>query len=273
LNGAAHNFHFRLSLQQLVRRVGRKGTTQELIDISQKRGRLLARLSAHQHQARRWLQLEVEEEDDRSYGFRDGFQFEEDDDGDITLQTIEDEGDLFDPDDLPEKPELFQVALPSSLGISTCTKRHLMDALASEIKLREGQCNDALQTIRLAVARKSFVYRTEVRLAENKDGKTRAYRQVQRADATLQYHAQVYRQSRNTMKSVKAVTSLLRFRDLRPEDLKTTTTFLNHKERGIKHKNLAWFWYLDVEGDSLDDNAMGECESLFSYSFWTLTII
>ena len=75
------------------------------------------------------------------------------------------------------------------------------------------------------------------------------------------------------MKSVKAVTSLLRFRDLRPEDLKTTTTFLNHKERGIKHKNLAWFWYLDVEGDSLDDNAMGECESLFSYSFWTLTII
>jgi hypothetical protein len=138
------------------------------------------------------LQLEVEEEDDWSYGFQDHFQFEEDDDGDITLQTIEAKGGLFDPDDLLEKPELYQVGLPSSLGISTCTKWHLMDALASEIKRREGQCNDALQTIWLAVAKKSFVYRTEVRLAENKDGKTRAYRQVQRADTMLQYHAQVY---------------------------------------------------------------------------------
>jgi hypothetical protein len=143
----------------------------------------------------------------------------------------------------------------------TCKGRHLQAAIDAELELRIGQANDALQGVRQAIARKAFVFRTEVRRAVNKTHKTRSYTKIQATDISLRYHAQLYRQSREALKQLNAPEELLRrFQDLRPEHLKTTTTFIDHRTPGVKHKHLAWFWYLDVEGDSVDDSLMTECE-------------
>jgi hypothetical protein len=85
---------------------------------------------------------------------------------------------------------------------------------------------------------------------------------IQSIDTTLRYHAQLYRRARAAVEILAGLgTSLLdRFQPLEPEDLKTTTTFINPSVTGLKHKHLAWFWSMDVEADSVDDNVMRECK-------------
>ncbi|KAF8222998.1 hypothetical protein L208DRAFT_1319283, partial [Tricholoma matsutake] len=50
------------------------------------------------------------------------------------------------------------------------------------------------------------------------------------------------------------------FQILEQSHLKMSTTLINPKESGWKHDSLPWFWYMDVEGDSLSSNYMKECE-------------
>jgi hypothetical protein len=169
---------------------------------------------------------------------------------------------------LVEKPECFKLALPSTLGMMTCQSRHLHAAIDAELELRIGQANDALQGVRQAIARKAFVFRTEVWRAVNKTHKTRSYTKIQATDTSLRYHAQLYRQSREALKQLSAPKELLhRFQELRPEHLKTATAFIDHRTPGVKHKNLAWFWYLDLVGDSVDDSLMTECKWNSTFSF------
>ena len=58
---------------------------------------------------------------------------------------------------------------------------------------------------------------------------------------------------------------LTKYKVLEPEDLKTTTTRLGQPHQGTKHKHLAWFWYMDVAGDSIDDDVMTECKYTMCY--------
>ncbi|KAF8224373.1 hypothetical protein L208DRAFT_1311844 [Tricholoma matsutake] len=48
------------------------------------------------------------------------------------------------------------------------------------------------------------------------------------------------------------------FQILDQSHLKMSTTLINPKESGWKHDSLPWFWYMDVEGDSLSSNYMKE---------------
>jgi hypothetical protein len=234
----------------------------EKLEIVQRRGKLSTRISAYQHRARQWLHLNEEEEDDESYSFRDTHIFLENDDGEILLgSAVQVDRDRPDPDAAMEKPEHFKVALPSTLGITTCRSRQLHGAIDAECELRIGQANDALQGVRLAIARKAFVFRNEVRRAVSKKYKTRAYTKIQSTDTSLRYYAQLYRQSREALKQLHANREVLdRFQDLKPEHLQITTTFIDYRTPGMKHRNLAWFWYLDVQGDSIDNSLMLECE-------------
>ena len=256
------HYILRLALQQHVRQVGKHQTTPEKLDIAQRRGKLSSRISAYQHRARQWLQLTEDEEDDESYSYHDTHLFLETDEGEICLAPA-DEMERSAQDDSTglEKPEHFRLALPSTLGMSTCRMRRLQNAVEAECELRVGQANDALQAVRLAIARKAFVFRHQVRHAVNKKHKTRAYTKIQLTDTSLRYHAQLYRQSRDALKQLNAGPELLkRFQELKPEHLKTTTTFIDYRTPGMKHKTLAWFWHLDVQGDSIDDSLMLECE-------------
>lgn len=252
----------RLSLQQYVRQVGKRLTTPEKLEIAQRRGKLSTRISAYQHRARQWLQLTEEEEDDESYSYEDTHLFLETDDGEICLAPVDQmERNAPDATGVLERPEHFRLALPSTLGMPICRMRHLQNAVEAECELRVGQANDALQGVRLAIARKAFVFRHQVRHAVNKKHKTRAYTKIQLTDTSLRYHAQLYRQSRGALKQLNAGPDLLkRFQELKPEHLKTTTTFIDYRTPGMKHKTLAWFWHLDVQGDSIDDSLMLECE-------------
>jgi len=68
-----------------------------------------------------------------------------------------------------EKKVIF---LPSTIGYERCAKLGLQSLIGMEIALREGQANDFLQAIRLAIGEKSFWFRKQLRLAASKKKKT-----------------------------------------------------------------------------------------------------
>lgn len=209
------------------------------------------------------LELSAEEEDDLTYGYTDSHIWAEGEDGELALVPDADDNPVFQDPELRRNPERFSLSLPSHLGSAICRQRGLSAAVHAEIQLRIGQCNDALQSIRLFIGKKAFVFKANIRSARAKKAKTRAYMLMQSMDSTLRYHAQLYRRARVALEVLKAPQEVMaRFKDLLPVDLKTNTTFLNTSVRGVKHANLAWFWYLDMEGDALDDNVMKECKCL-----------
>jgi hypothetical protein len=134
-------------------------------------------------------------------------------------------------------------------------------ALEAEIQLRVGQCNDALHAIRLAVGKKAFVFRNDVRKARSKKYKTKAYHKVQATADLLSLRAQIYRRSRVALQSLGADESILKkYQVLTAEHLKAKETFLDSTVKGVKHKHLAWFWTVDIGGDTVDDAMLKECE-------------
>jgi hypothetical protein len=248
-------FHIRLSLQQVIRKAGKKPSKEDELEIAQRRMRLSSRITAHQTRARRLLSLTENEEDDTSFSYFDS-GWTDDDDQDESFGT----GPIMEVSG-HEQPEKFNLSLPSTLGLQTCRKRNLQHAVDAEIQIRTGHCNDTLQAIRLFIVKKSILYKSEVRPAVNTYGKTRAYHKVQAADASLRCQAQIYRKSRAALKALKAPDVILdRFQELQAPDLQTTSTFLHPSVEGTKHKHLAWFWLLDVTGDAVDENVMMECE-------------
>lgn len=231
--------------------------------MSQRRGKLSARIATHQHRARDFLAVTAEEEDDRTFSYEDDHIFVEGTDGLVKLIPAVPDIDVFSAGsiDLPEK---FKLAMPSSIGLDKCHNRRLQYAVKSEIQLRTGQCEDALQAIRMTIGKKAFLFQNEVRKAVTKVHKTKSFTQVQAVTTSLQYHAQLYRLARTVLLDLNADRQIVsRFKILGADDLRTTTTFLDPGIKGqhLKHKNLAWFWFLDLKGDSEDNNVMTECES------------
>lgn len=246
----------RIALLTFVRLIGKYPSVDDQIDLAQCQMKLTSRITSHQSQARKFLDLTDTEEEEDLATFQDTHIFAEGEDGDLIL--IRNPVDIASGDLL--KPETFNIAMPSILGLPACQARNLDALVQAEIQLRVGQCNDALQVIRLFIGRKAFIFKTDVRSAATMAMKTRSYRKIQNLDSTLRHHAQLYHRSRAALGALAASPAILsRFKDLKPEDLKAKTTFIDSSVKGVKHKHLSWFWYLDIEGDTLDDNVMREC--------------
>ena len=63
-----------------------------------------------------------------------------------------------------------------------------------ESRLREGQANDALHELRVALASKAVIFWTDVRHAGTYNMTTRAWGRVATADVKVQRQAAIYRQ-------------------------------------------------------------------------------
>lgn len=245
-----------------MRSLGDKPTTAEKIEVSKRRGKLKARIAEHQKNARHFLKLTEEEENHEQFDFEeeevvvDG-EDNDDDNPFITNNSYLDIADI----------ECFAISLPSSLTPTVRQERSLAKATQAELNLRVGQCNDALQAIRMAVGKKAFVYITKVRNAQGKKGKTKSYDEVKLAVKSLRHQAQLYRSSRKTLVLLGADADIReKYQNLETNQLSTKNTFLDVNERGQKHENLAWYWKLDVAGDTKNDEMMEECtcSSIFS---------
>jgi len=88
--------------------------------------------------------------------------------------------------------ENISLHLPSYLGRSWCDNNAAKDLVKAELRLWEGQLNDSLHQIRIALGHKSYLFRNDVRPARTQRLKTCAWGEVHAVESTVQHHTWVY---------------------------------------------------------------------------------
>ena len=105
--------------------------------------------------------------------------------------------------------EHISLHLPSHLGCHWCNRNAAEDLAKAELRLWEGQLNDSLHHIRIALGHKSYLYRNDVRPAHMQRLKTLAWTEVHAVESTVQHHARVYNRAQKSMLDFGADASLL----------------------------------------------------------------
>ena len=247
-----------------MRRVGSRPSPDQKRDIGTKRARLQERIDTFQRQATNVFQAVTEGGDDDSWDSTPvrephiGVEFDgigEDDDNGEMPSAAEEHDQTGHAD-----AETMAFNLPSQLGRDWCNRNAAEDLAKAEIRLREGQLNDSLHHIRIALGHKSYLFRNDVRPARTQRLKTRAWAGVHAVESTVQHHARVYTRARQAMVDLGAAANILdRYKVLTRQDLSVKTTVIAPDVRGQRNKSLPWFWTMDVRRDADVGEWMEDC--------------
>ncbi|KAI6142698.1 hypothetical protein BKA82DRAFT_4017945 [Pisolithus tinctorius] len=135
----------------------------------------------------------------------------------------------------------------------------LSSLVEQEIHLRQGQANDALHELRLALMDKAVIFRTDVWKGGNYKMTTRAWGRISNAEAMVQRHAAIYRQCRKQLIALGAGEDILgKYQELNRADLTVSATIADPNARGHRDNTLAWFWTMDLPWDSAMNDRMSE---------------
>lgn len=123
-----------------------------------------------------------------------------------------------------------------------------------EMELRQGQANDALHSLRIAIAQKSFVFRTRIRKNAPTAGYTkrlRGYGDARAVQVTISLAAKVYSISRNAMSILSPESAVLeKYKILTKEDLVASTAVADPNARGQSRTKLSWIWQVVSNSDN-----------------------
>ena len=152
-------------------------------------------------------------------------------------------------------PETISLPLPSSFPLSHI--REVLRQLAlCELRLREGQANDALHHLRIAIAHKSFIYRTRIRNNAPTTGfvrRLRSYGEMHTLQLTIDTAAKVYNTARKAMIKLGANATLLgKYKQLSAADLVASTAVMDPNSRGQTRLQLSWIWQIHTHSDNPD---------------------
>ncbi|KAG1823337.1 hypothetical protein EV424DRAFT_1538494 [Suillus variegatus] len=157
------------------------------------------------------------------------------------------------------EPEKGVIPLPSNLGLEKCAALSIADIADQELTLWQGQANDALHHIRVHLADKVVIFQKTVRVAKSQVLSTRAWAQVHSVDRAVSINASIYSKCRSQLCRLSTDDALLkRYQLLTREHLKVSTAIADPNSRGQRNNVLAWFWSLDVEGDSDSSDWLNE---------------
>ncbi|KAG1834638.1 hypothetical protein DFJ58DRAFT_847572 [Suillus subalutaceus] len=244
-----------IALAMEIWKMGRHPTETQMLQISHRRLRLQHSIDEFIAGADRYLGEEYNEDDcipDMDIDFMDdGHGSGWDDSEDDSAPEGHCPQVLF-------RPELVTVPLPSNLGLDRCEELGIGSLVRQEITLREGQANDMLHTIRVHLADKAILFRTTVQPAKSQVATTRAWLQVHLVERVISLNSTIYKKCRAQLSNLGAVQLLDKYRELVKNDLKATSAVADPNARGQRNSTLPWFWSLDVQGDSVNNDWMNE---------------
>ena len=99
--------------------------------------------------------------------------------------------------------------LSSQLECSWCNMNAAKDLAKAELCLQEGQLNDSLHHIHIALGHKSYLFRNNMHPACTLRLKTRTWTEVHAVESTVQHYAWVYNYTRKSILDLGADVSLL----------------------------------------------------------------
>lgn len=163
-------------------------------------------------------------------------------------------------------PETRPLLLPSNISKDDRKALHLNDLATKEMALRQGQANDALQAIRLGIGEKSFRFRNQLRPANSKGAKTRAWTLINNAGRKLQQQRLIYLRARQAMIDLGASEGLLKiYQELSHTDMNTSTAVQESNARKQRDAELSWIWRTPGIFTGDEDTFVSECELTSSH--------
>jgi hypothetical protein len=160
-----------------------------------------------------------------------------------------------------ESAENTVICMPSSFSKGDIERLGLQNLAAQEMELRQGQANDRLKDLRLALGHKALLFRTQLRAAKTSVGKTRAWDDIKIATVKVNKHVRSYRRARKAMERLGADDLILgKYQVLEQEHLKLSGDITEENRVGQRSDALPWFWRLDGQNMDQDDTWMQECE-------------
>jgi hypothetical protein len=244
----------RLLLQTLVRKIGSHLMPDQKRDIVLRCSQLQDKVDTFQKQAGSMLHVvsnDVNDSwgDDYTREIYTGAEFGgigEGEDGDGHNSAVEEQCQMQlaqnSQTDSHIDVEHISLYLPSYLGRSWCNTNAAEDLANAELCLWEGQLNNSLHHIRIALGYKSYLFRNNMHLARMQRLKTRTWAEVHAVKSTVQHHARVYNCTQQSMLYLSADASLLDwYKVLECHDLKIDTTVIAPNVCGQQNISLPWF--------------------------------
>ena len=139
------------------------------------------------------------------------------------------------------------IRLPSTYGRENRSKS-LGILRPVEKDLRIGQANDALHSVRLCVADKSYSYRRKVRNAATNPsngyrGRQKAFAEAHAVDTDIRKHARIYESARKALVALGlSEEDQDTYRPLKPTDTQASTAVVDFNARGQRNEGLSWIW-------------------------------
>ena len=180
-----------------MRKVGTQPTLDQRKDIALRCSQLQDRVDAFQRQAGNILRAVSNDADD-SWGddhareMYTGAEFDgigEEDNNELASTPEERYQTLQLPRNSPPDgcmdAEHISLHLPLHMGCSWCDRNSAEDLAKAELRLQEGQLNDSLHHIRIALGHKSYLFRNNVHPARTQRLKTQAWGEVHAIESTV----------------------------------------------------------------------------------------
>ena len=160
--------------------------------------------------------------------------------------------------------EQITLPLPSAYGAQMCRGR-LAVAAHIELRLRVGQANDTLHDLRVAIAQKSFIYRTQIRKNAPTTSfvtRLRSHDDAFTVQSTIGYAARIYSRCRLAMEVLGASEVLLgQYKRLAPGDIVASTAVMDPNARGQRNAGLSWIWQTLPSAQNPEFMNESECSS------------
>jgi hypothetical protein len=181
-----------------------------------------------------------EDLDDLVIGLGDSDDDDSSDEGPVNHGGSDDEE--YD-EDFTQDAENLTVMMPSLLSGDLITKLDLESLAFQEFELRQGQANDHLEDLRLALGHLALVYRTQVRRADTTKKRTRAWKDVKAARNKVEKHARGYRQARRALVRLGAGDDIMEiYQPLNQEEIRVSKDITDERRLGQRNDTLPWFW-------------------------------
>lgn len=256
-----------------VRQAGRNPTSKKAEAIQEKRMKLQKAIDEFSRDSTAYIPraaaLPIAEQD-----ISEEWVAVDDDDDDLPNLDVPDTPDH---EDIPDTitidnilpAERQTLLLPSSYPPTVCRGR-LRHIAAIELGLREGQANDSLHCLRIAIGQKSFVYRKKIRKGSIKSSymnRLRSHADAQALRMSIDQSAKVYMSARKAMVSLGASAELLsRYKVLTKEHVAASTAVVDPNAAGQRNKGLSWIWHTHHSA-SEDPVWLEECAFVFLLYF------
>jgi len=97
------------------------------------------------------------------------------------------------------------------VGMETCIWANLSDTVQKELSLQQGQANDSLQGLWMAIGKKLFLFRTRLRLAMSKVQTLWSWSDIGAMEANVQHQARVYRKCQQALIWLGALDEIMKW--------------------------------------------------------------